>query len=122
MPDWLGPAITAGMLRVVLPLVAIIVLTVVALRLVNLAEAEIDKRIITPTKEDDRRARLQTLRKVAKNTARVLILAIATLVALGTVGIDIGPALATVGVLGSAVSLGAQTLIKDVIGGTDDPA
>ena len=32
-------------------------------------------------------------------------------------GVDIGPALAAAGILGLAVSLGAQTLIKDVIGG-----
>ena len=110
-------AITSGLLRVVLPEIAIIVVTLVALSLVNLAAVEIDRRFIAPIKEDDRRARMQTLRKAAKYTARALILAIATLVALGTIGIDIGPALAAVGVLGLAVSLGAQTLIKDVIGG-----
>ena len=110
-------AITSGLLRVVLPEIAIIVVTLVALSLVNLAAVEIDRRFIAPIKEDDRRARMQTLRKAAKYTARALILAIATLVGLGTIGIDIGPALAAVGVLGLAVSLGAQTLIKDVIGG-----
>jgi small conductance mechanosensitive channel len=36
---------------------------------------------------------------------------------LGTFGIDITPILASVGVAGLAVSLGAQTLIKDLIGG-----
>ena len=117
MLESLGQAITSSVLRVILPLIAVVVLTAIALRLVNLAAVEIDKRFIAPIEDDDRRARLQTLRTAAKNTVHVLILVIATLIGLGTVGIDIGPALAAVGVLGLAVSLGAQTLIKDVIGG-----
>ena len=34
-----------------------------------------------------------------------------------TIGIDIAPALAAAGIFGLAISLGAQTLIKDIIGG-----
>ena len=83
----------------------------------TLAANEIDRRIITPVKDHDRRARLQTLRKAAKSTVQVVILVIAVLIGLGTMGIDIGPALAAAGIIGLAVSLGAQTLIKDVIGG-----
>ena len=49
-------AITSGLLRVVLPETAIIVVTLVALSLVNLAAVEIDRRFIAPIKEDDRRA------------------------------------------------------------------
>ena len=117
MLDWLGHVFASGMLRVVLPLIALVVVTAIAMRLVTLAANEIDKRIIAPVKDHDRRARLQTLRKAAKSTAQVVILVIAVLIGLGTVGIDIGPALAAAGIFGLAVSLGAQTLIKDVIGG-----
>ena len=39
------------------------------------------------------------------------------LIGLGTIGIDIAPALAAAGIFGLAISLGAQTLIKDIIGG-----
>lgn len=117
MPENLGQAVTTGVLRVGLPLLLLVVATVVALRLVNLAATEVDKRLIATTEDYDRRARLHTLRKVAKNAARAVILVIAALIGLGTLGIDIGPALAAAGILGLAVSLGAQTLIKDVIGG-----
>ena len=117
MLDWLGQAITYGLLRVILPLIVIVGLTALALRLVTLAANAIDRRIITPVQDHDRRARLQTLRKAAKSTAQVVILVIAVLISLGTIGIDIGPALAAAGIIGLAVSLGAQTLIKDVIGG-----
>jgi len=115
--DWLGQAISYSLLQIVLPLIVIVGLTALAMRLVTLAANEIDRRIIAPVKDHDRRARLQTLRKAAKSTAQVVILVIAVLICLGTMGIDIGPALAAAGIIGLAVSLGAQTLIKDVIGG-----
>jgi uncharacterized protein YpuA (DUF1002 family) len=73
MLDLLGQAITLGMLRVVLPLITIVVLTAVALRLVNMAAAEVDGRFIAPTEDYDRRARLHTLREAGKNTATVLV-------------------------------------------------
>jgi len=117
MLDWLGQAVSYSLLQVILPLLVIVGLTFLGLRLVTLAANEIDKRFIAPVKDHDRRARLQTLRKAAKSTAQVVILVIAVLIALGTVGIDIGPALAAAGIFGLAVSLGAQTLIKDIIGG-----
>ncbi len=117
MLEWLQQAITYSIVRVILPLIVIVVLAAVALRLVTLAAAEIDKRFIFPVKDADRRARLQTLRKAAKSSVQVVILAIAVLIGMGTIGIDIGPALAAAGILGLAVSLGAQTLIKDMIGG-----
>ena len=117
MLEWLQQAITYSILQVILPLIVIVVLAAMALRLVTLAAVEIDKRFILPVKDADRRARLQTLRKAAKSTAQVVIVGIAALIGMGTIGIDIGPALAAAGILGLAVSLGAQTLIKDMIGG-----
>lgn len=117
MLDWFEQAITYSVLQVILPLLLMTGVAMIALRLVNWAAAEIDKRVIAPVADDDRRARLQTLRKVAKSTAEVLIVVIAVLIGLGTIGIDIGPALAAAGIFGLAISLGAQTLIKDVIGG-----
>lgn len=123
MPDWpamldtVGQALSYGLLRVILPLILIAVLAIVALRLVAVAAAAIDKRVIDPVQDDDRRARLQTLRKASKSTAQMVIAAIAVLIGLGTIGVDIGPALAAAGIFGLAISLGAQTLIKDIIGG-----
>lgn len=117
MFDGLWQMTTSGFIAAVLRLILIVVLTIIALRLVTVAAKLIDGRFITPIADDDRRARLQTLRKVGKNTAQVVIMVIAVLIGLDTIGIDIGPALAAAGILGLAVSLGAQTLIKDVIGG-----
>ena len=49
--------------------------------------------------------------------ADVLIVGSALLMLLSTFGVDITPLLASVGVAGLAVSLGTQSLIKDLIGG-----
>lgn len=115
--DTLWQAISISFWRYILPLATVVVLTLVVLRLIGMGAEAIERRIIEPSPDPDRRERLQTLVKAGKVTLRALVLMVAGLIALGTIGIDIGPALAAVGVLGLAVSLGAQTLIKDIIGG-----
>jgi small conductance mechanosensitive channel len=117
MLDLLWQTTANGFFRVILPLILLIVLVIVALRLVTLAAVQIEKRFIIPVADPDRRARLQTLHRATRNTVRAVILAIAILIGLGTIGVDIGPALTAAGIIGLAISLGAQTLIKDVIGG-----
>jgi small-conductance mechanosensitive channel len=64
-----------------------------------------------------RRQQLLTLVQVLRWGVNVLIVGAALLMLLGTFGVDITPLLTSVGVVGLAVSLGAQTLIKDLIGG-----
>jgi hypothetical protein len=82
MLDPLGQAIASGSLRVILPLLPIVVLAAAALRPLTLAAAAIDKRIIAPVEDTDRRARLQTWRKAAKSTAQVVIAAAAGILGL----------------------------------------
>ena len=64
-----------------------------------------------------RRQQLVTLTHIIQWTLAVLLVGSAVLMLLGTFGIDITPLLASVGVAGLAISLGAQSLIKDLIGG-----
>ena len=117
MIDTLSQLTASNVLKGFLTLIIIIVLVLISLYLVNLAAKTIDKQLIAPIKDIDRQRRLQTLRKAGKSTIQIIIIAIAVLIGLSTIGIDIGPALAAAGILGLAVSLGAQTLIKDIIGG-----
>jgi small-conductance mechanosensitive channel len=75
---------------------------------------------ILQSKEPLREARRQqmvTLVQILRWGADVLIVASALLMLLSTFGVDITPLLASVGVAGLAVSLGAQSLIKDLLGG-----
>jgi small-conductance mechanosensitive channel len=61
--------------------------------------------------------RSQTISRVITNTIGVMLGLIVLFTILGQVGVNIGPALASLGILGLAISFGAQTLIKDLING-----
>ena len=63
-----------------------------------------------------RERRGQTIAQLLRSMGRVAIVAIALLLTFN-VFIDIGPILAGAGILGLAVSFGAQSLVKDVISG-----
>ena len=64
-----------------------------------------------------RRHQLVTLVQTTQWILVVLLVVSALLMLLSEFGVDITPLLASVGVAGLAVSLGAQSLIKDLIGG-----
>jgi len=64
-----------------------------------------------------RRQQLNTIVQIALWSTNVIIVAAALLMLLSTFGIDITPLIASAGIAGLALSLGAQTLVKDLIGG-----
>ena len=59
----------------------------------------------------------RTVAQLLGSVGRLFIIALAMLMTLNQF-IDIGPILAGAGILGLAVSFGAQTLVKDVINGS----
>ncbi len=61
--------------------------------------------------------RVTTISGVTKGIVTVSLIAIGILVALSVTGINIGPLLAGAGIIGLAVSLASQNLIKDAING-----
>ncbi|MCU0507811.1 MAG: mechanosensitive ion channel family protein [Anaerolineae bacterium] len=117
MLEQLMASLRETLAHVLLPLVVTVGVTLLLLRLVSVAAEQIDRRFVAPVPDPDRRARLRTVYRAGKSTVQIAILAVATLIGLATLGINIGPALTAAGILGLAVSLGAQTLIKDFIGG-----
>lgn len=66
---------------------------------------------------DNQLTRLSTVLPLIRFAAIALIATIFILAALSTVGIDVTPLLAGAGVIGLAVSLGSQTLVKDIVAG-----
>lgn len=62
-------------------------------------------------------AREKTLLSLFRNAIMIVIVSLTLLVVLSQLGINITPILTSVGVLGLAVSFGAQTLVKDIITG-----
>jgi small conductance mechanosensitive channel len=61
--------------------------------------------------------RMDTLDELGAHVIQFFIVVIATLMILGTLGLDIGPAVAGLGVVGIAVGFGAQTLVRDYLNG-----
>jgi small conductance mechanosensitive channel len=65
----------------------------------------------------DELQRIETLARVFRNTAAIVIVIVAGTLVLGELGISIAPILATAGVAGVAIGFGAQSLIKDYFTG-----
>lgn len=61
--------------------------------------------------------RIETLSRVFRYVASVIIYVVSGMVVLSELGIPIAPILATAGVLGIAVGFGAQSLVKDYFNG-----
>ncbi|HEX7320983.1 MAG TPA: mechanosensitive ion channel family protein [bacterium] len=61
--------------------------------------------------------RIRTIGRVLNNTLGVIIILIVLFTIGAETGINIGPALASLGIIGIAVGFGAQSLIKDLING-----
>jgi small conductance mechanosensitive channel len=61
--------------------------------------------------------RARTLGAVLENVARVLVVSFFILETLQEFNVSLGPLVASVGILGAALGFGAQSIIKDVIGG-----
>ena len=65
----------------------------------------------------ERTKRAQTLARITQKTLAVVVIAMATLMALRELDIDITPVLTGAGIAGLAVGFGAQTLVRDIISG-----
>jgi small conductance mechanosensitive channel len=61
--------------------------------------------------------RMNTLDLLGGNVIRFLVVVIAGIMVLGALGLDIGPAVAGLGVIGIAVGFGAQSLVRDYLNG-----
>lgn len=66
---------------------------------------------------DEVRQRRQTLASVVTAAGTAVIVSVALMMILEELGMDLAPLLATAGVAGLAIGFGAQTLVKDIIGG-----
>jgi len=64
-----------------------------------------------------REARLRTLLPIFRMLAFVVLAVLAVMMALSALGVEIGPLIASAGIVGVAVGFGSQTLVRDVISG-----
>ena len=119
------PALPDGV-HLVFRVAAIVVIALVAVALIRSA-ARIGVRHLLERRDSDAEPgalpsvelerRVRTLQDVSVRVAALVIGIIATLMILSEFAIDIGPAIAGLGVVGIAVGLGAQTLVRDCLAG-----
>jgi small conductance mechanosensitive channel len=99
-------------LRIVIILALAWVLQAIAGRLIRLFRSYMGRRT-----SGDEIARIETLARVFRNAAGIVIMLIAGTLVLGELGISVAPILATAGVAGVAIGFGAQSLIKNFLAG-----
>jgi small conductance mechanosensitive channel len=110
----------------ILPVLLILVVAVIAIRLARLSvrglvKALLDREASEGTAQElsavELKKRMDTLDSLGGRTLQSFIVVIAGLMILGQLGLDIGPAIAGLGVVGIAVGFGAQSLVKDYLNG-----
>lgn len=87
-----------------------------AMRLVSKAVNRSLQAALRPGNPDAVR-RAKTLGSVLENFARVVVVSFFILELLQEVNVNVGPLVAGLGIAGAALGFGAQSLVKDVIGG-----
>ena len=96
----------------------ILLLTLVAVKIIQLVMDRLFHHLFKNNKEDiEIQKRSDTLNSVIKNVINITIVVVALMMILEQLGVDIGPILATAGVVGIAVGFGAQQVVKDIIQG-----
>jgi moderate conductance mechanosensitive channel len=123
--DSLGPA-GKELVAIGLQLLLIALATLLALRLSRLGvrtiiSALLDREVSEGTAQElsaiEVAKRKATLEGLATTLLRVIILIIAFLMAMQAFHLDIGPAIAGLGIIGFAISLGSQHLVRDYLAG-----
>jgi small conductance mechanosensitive channel len=119
--------IVAFVQRDVLPVLLIVIAAYVALRLARLfvhgvVKTLLDREASEGTAQElsavELQKRMGTLDALGANALQFFIVVIAGLMILGQLGLDIGPAIAGVGIAGIAIGFGAQFLVRDYLNGS----
>src|SRR3954453_15975555 len=110
----------------ILPILVIFVVAWVALRASRLfvhgtVKTLLDREATEGTAQElsavEIRKRMNTLEELGGAVLQFFIVVIAALMVLRAIGLDIGPAVAGLGIVGIAVGFGAQHLVKDYLNG-----
>ena len=110
--------------RLVHSVLSAVIILLIADLVWHATKAAIDRKLaetadlgLPNTDEARRRARLRTLLPIFRNILFVVVIAVAALMVLAAVGVEIGPLVAGLSVLGVAIGFGAQNFIRDIIAG-----
>ncbi|MGA7670879.1 MAG: mechanosensitive ion channel family protein [Nitrolancea sp.] len=108
--DAIGPALS---------ILVIVVISFLILRAMRTVIRRTIKHLVERSNQQSRELTLKinTLSSVVESGGRLIVLVIAGMMVLSKLGLNIAPLLASAGVVGIAIGLGAQSLIRDFIGG-----
>jgi small conductance mechanosensitive channel len=100
----------------------ILVLAWSIMRVVKTLLGRLEKRLVRNSQAEgeppsETAKRVETLIKLIRQAASLVLWLVLLLVVLREIGVDIAPILAGAGILGLAVGFGAQNLVRDVISG-----
>jgi moderate conductance mechanosensitive channel len=119
--NWGDVLVWETLLSRAINVVVVIFIAIIAFRLIRVL---ITKLLDRDIEEEDplvrrlREQRAQTLTGLLGNVAAIAVFVVATLTILDILLDNIGPILASFGIIGLAFSFGAQSLVRDVISGT----
>jgi moderate conductance mechanosensitive channel len=108
------------------PILLIVVISLVVIRLARLfvhgvVKALLDRETTEGTAQElsavEVRKRMDTLETLGTNVIRLFVFLIALVMILGELDLDIGPAIAGLGVVGIAVGFGTQSIVRDYFTG-----
>jgi len=124
VPDWIRRVAAllevdaAQLMREMLQILLIWVFCYVGIRAIGLVARRIERTggDGDDSTMDDRGKRAHTIAQLLRSVGRVALIGLSVLLSLN-VFMDIAPLLAGAGILGLAVSFGAQSLVKDIISG-----
>lgn len=85
--------------------------------LLNVWRKKLEAKSLESTHQEEDHKRINTLVGLLTTGLRIAVFTVAILMILQTLGVQIGPLLASAGILGLAVGFGAQNLVQDVISG-----
>jgi small conductance mechanosensitive channel len=112
---------TNGVHILVILVVAIIALRVSTLLIHGIVKALLDREATEGTAQElsaiEVQKRMDTLDELGSNVIRAFVVMIAGIMVLDALDLNIGPAVAGLGVVGIAVGFGAQSLVKDYLNG-----
>jgi small-conductance mechanosensitive channel len=123
-PPWSD--FTASFQEQVVPILLIVVVAVISAWLAGMfvhgvVKTLLDREATEGTAQElsavELKKRMDTIDTLATAVIRFFIVVIAGLMVLDKLGLDIGPAVAGLGVVGIAVGFGAQTLVRDYLNG-----
>jgi len=109
-----------GPIRILVILLVALILQRVATRAIKKALSKVAEADFIPGERSQatrQRERARTAASVMNSSSKALIGLIAGAMILGELGVDLGPLVASAGVVGFAVGLGAQTIVRDVFSG-----